>query len=243
MPAGPMPSGIPNEQKSKVRQAWADGKASKAELMEVEAASYHAPGTCTFYGTANSNQMLMEIMGLHLPGASFEAPDTPLRDALTAAAAQRAARITALGAQYLPLAQVIDERSIVNAVVGLLATGGDTDRLFPEFIVSGLPRGVAGLVLASIFAVAMSNASGSLNSLASSSIVDFERLRGSTALDAAATVHSDIARGFIRCEVIRWDDLVGAGGHAEAARASKQRLEGKTYVVGDGDVLNVRFNV
>ncbi|MEO8810975.1 MAG: dihydroxy-acid dehydratase, partial [Rhodanobacter sp.] len=91
VPSGPMPSGMPNDAKSKVRQAFADGKASKAELLEAEAASYHAAGTCTFYGTANSNQMLMEIMGLHLPGASFTAPDTPLRDALTAEVVRRVA--------------------------------------------------------------------------------------------------------------------------------------------------------
>ncbi len=129
VPSGPMPSGIPNEQKSKVRQAWAEGKASKADLMEVEAASYHAPGTCTFYGTANSNQMLMEIMGLHLPGASFEAPDTPLRDALTAHVVQRVAALSAVGDDYLPIGHIIDERAIVNGVIGLHATGGSTNHL------------------------------------------------------------------------------------------------------------------
>ncbi len=129
VPSGPMPSGIPNEQKSKVRQAWAEGKASKADLMEVEAASYHAPGTCTFYGTANSNQMLMEIMGLHLPGASFEAPDTPLRDALTAELVRRVAAASAWGAAYLPIGHLIDERAIINGVIGLHATGGSTNHL------------------------------------------------------------------------------------------------------------------
>jgi len=129
VPSGPMPSGIPNEEKSKVRQAWAEGKASKAELMEVEAASYHAPGTCTFYGTANSNQMLMEIMGMHLPGASFEAPDTPLRDALTAEVVRRVANNSALGGHYLPVGHIIDERAIINGVIGLHATGGSTNHL------------------------------------------------------------------------------------------------------------------
>ncbi len=127
VPAGPMPSGIPNEEKAKVRQAFADGKASKAELLEAEAESYHAPGTCTFYGTANSNQMLMEIMGLHLPGASFITPDTPLRDALTAEAVRRVAAHSALGDAYLPVGHIIDERAIVNGVVGLHATGGSTN--------------------------------------------------------------------------------------------------------------------
>ena len=129
VPSGPMPSGIPNEQKSKVRQAFADGKASKAELLEAEAASYHTAGTCTFYGTANSNQMLMEIMGLHLPGASFTAPDTPLRDALTAEVVRRVAANSALGGHYLPLGHHLDERAIINGVIGLHATGGSTNHL------------------------------------------------------------------------------------------------------------------
>jgi phosphogluconate dehydratase len=127
VPAGPMPSGLPNREKARIRQLFAEGKVGREALLESEAGSYHSAGTCTFYGTANSNQMLMEVMGLHLPGSAFVPPNTPLRDALTAAAAQRAARITALGQQYLPLAKVIDERSIVNAIVGLLATGGSTN--------------------------------------------------------------------------------------------------------------------
>jgi len=127
VPAGPMPSGMPNKEKARIRQQFAEGKCGREELLESEAASYHSAGTCTFYGTANSNQMLMEIMGLHLPGSAFVQPNTPLRDALTAAAARRAARITSLGNEYLPLAQVLDERAIVNAIVGLLATGGSTN--------------------------------------------------------------------------------------------------------------------
>ncbi|KAB8192093.1 phosphogluconate dehydratase [Lysobacter maris] len=129
VPAGPMPSGIPNDEKSRVRQRYAEGKATREELLEAEAASYHAPGTCTFYGTANSNQMLMEIMGLHLPGASFVNPNTPLRDALTAEAARRAAAITALGEDYRPIGRIVDERAIVNGVIGLHATGGSTNHL------------------------------------------------------------------------------------------------------------------
>ena len=129
VPGGPMPSGITNEQKSKVRQAYAEGKATRAELLEAEAAAYHAPGTCTFYGTANSNQMLMEIMGLHLPGASFVAPDTPLRDMLTAEAVRRVAALSEHGEARLPLGHIIDERAIVNGVVGLHATGGSTNHL------------------------------------------------------------------------------------------------------------------
>ena len=127
VPAGPMPSGIPNKEKARIRQLFAEGKVGRDALLESEAQSYHSQGTCTFYGTANSNQMLMEVMGLHLPGAAFIPPNTALRDALTSAAARRAAKITALGSTYLPLARTIDERAIVNAIVGLLATGGSTN--------------------------------------------------------------------------------------------------------------------
>ena len=127
VPAGPMPSGIPNREKAAVRQRHAEGRASRAELLEAEARSYHGPGTCTFYGTANSNQMLMEVMGLHLPGAAFVHPGTPLRDALTVAAAEQALRITALGDDWRPLGRTVDEKAIVNAMVGLAATGGSTN--------------------------------------------------------------------------------------------------------------------
>ncbi len=127
VPAGPMPSGLDNQEKSRVRQLFAQGKVDREALLESEAQSYHSAGTCTFYGTANSNQMLMEIMGLHMPGAAFVPPNTPLRDALTRAATQRVAGNTALGPTYRPLARMIDERALVNAIVGLLATGGSTN--------------------------------------------------------------------------------------------------------------------
>ena len=127
LPAGPMPSGLANDEKSKIRQLYAEGKASRADLLDFEAKAYHAPGTCTFYGTANTNQMLMEIMGLHLPGASFVNPNTPLRDALTMLGVKRALELTALGNEYTPIGHVIDERAVVNGVVGLSATGGSTN--------------------------------------------------------------------------------------------------------------------
>ena len=127
VPAGPMPSGLPNKEKAAVRQRFADGKASRDELLEAESASYHSPGTCTFYGTANSNQMLMEVMGLHMPGSAFVNPNTPLRDALTVAATEQALRITTLGGDYRPLGHTVDEKAIVNAMVGLAATGGSTN--------------------------------------------------------------------------------------------------------------------
>ncbi|PWE30206.1 phosphogluconate dehydratase [Pararhodobacter marinus] len=127
VPAGPMTSGIPNDEKAKVRQAFAQGQATRDELMASEMASYHGPGTCTFYGTANTNQMLMEIMGLMLPGAAFVNPGTGLREALTKAAVHRAAAITHLGNDWRPAGHVLDERAFVNGMVGLMATGGSTN--------------------------------------------------------------------------------------------------------------------
>jgi phosphogluconate dehydratase len=127
VPSGPMPSGLANKDKQKVRQLYAEGKATRADLLESESASYHSPGTCTFYGTANSNQMMLELMGLHVPGASFVPPNTPLRSALTRKAVHRLTEIGREGADYRPMGRVVDEKAIVNAAVGLLATGGSTN--------------------------------------------------------------------------------------------------------------------
>jgi phosphogluconate dehydratase len=127
VPGGPMTSGASNPEKARVRALYAGGKATREELLDVEMKSYHGPGTCTFYGTANSNQMMMEMTGLHLPGAAFINPNTPLRDALTAAAARRAVEITHGTNAYTPMSAVVDEKSIVNAMAGLLATGGSTN--------------------------------------------------------------------------------------------------------------------
>ncbi|GAA4919982.1 phosphogluconate dehydratase [Nonomuraea thailandensis] len=127
VPAGPMASGLPNKVKARTRQLFAEGKVGREELLDAEAKSYHSPGTCTFYGTANSNQALMEVMGLHLPGSTFVNPHTELRHALTRAAGRRAVEITAHGAEYTPIGELVDEKSIVNACVALLATGGSTN--------------------------------------------------------------------------------------------------------------------
>ncbi|MBT8413834.1 MAG: phosphogluconate dehydratase [Boseongicola sp.] len=127
VPAGPMVSGLPNDEKAKVRQQFAAGEIGRDKLMEAEMASYHGPGTCTFYGTANSNQMLMEFMGLHLPGASFVNPGTPLREALTVEATRRATAITAQGNDYRPVSDILDVKAFVNGIVGLMATGGSTN--------------------------------------------------------------------------------------------------------------------
>ena len=127
VPAGPMASGLPNDEKSRVRQLFAEGKVGREELLEAEAASYHSAGTCTFYGTANSNQLLVEVMGLHLPGSSFVNPGTPLRSALTDAAAERAVALTPQGGEHTPIGELVDEKTIVNACVALLASGGSTN--------------------------------------------------------------------------------------------------------------------
>ncbi|WP_186379346.1 phosphogluconate dehydratase [Yersinia massiliensis] len=127
VPAGPMTTGLSNKEKVRVRQLFAEGKVDRHALLEAEAASYHSAGTCTFYGTANSNQMVMEVMGLHLPGASFIQPNTPLREALTAAAARQITRLTENSGNYLPVGQLVDEKVVVNGIVALLATGGSTN--------------------------------------------------------------------------------------------------------------------
>lgn len=127
VPAGPMPSGLPNKEKVRIRQLYAEGKISREKLLEAEMKSYHSQGTCTFYGTANSNQMLMEIMGLHIPGSAFVNPGTPLRAGLTEAAVRQAVSLTAMGDSYMPIADIVSVKSIVNAIVGLMATGGSTN--------------------------------------------------------------------------------------------------------------------
>ncbi|WP_417329347.1 phosphogluconate dehydratase [Halomonas cupida] len=127
VPAGPMPSGLPNKEKARVRQLFTEGKVGRDELLEAESQSYHSPGTCTFYGTANSNQLMMEFMGLHLPGASFVNPGTEMREALTRFATEQAIRNTESGGEYRPFYRQIDARAIVNAMVGLLASGGSTN--------------------------------------------------------------------------------------------------------------------
>ncbi|TCV92515.1 phosphogluconate dehydratase [Biostraticola tofi] len=127
VPAGPMPSGLPNKEKVRVRQLYAEGKVDRQTMLEAEAASYHSAGTCTFYGTANSNQVVMEMMGLHLPGSSFIQPGTPLRAALNHAAAIQVTRLTENSGNYLPIGKLVDEKVIVNGIVALLTTGGSTN--------------------------------------------------------------------------------------------------------------------
>jgi len=143
VPAGPMTSGLPNGEKARIRQLYAEGKVDREALLDAEAASYHGRGTCTFYGTANSNQLLMEAMGLHLPGSSLVNPDTPLRDALTVEAGKRVTALTAMGEEYTPVGEVVDEKAIVNGCVALLATGGSTNHTMHLVAIAG----AAGITL------------------------------------------------------------------------------------------------
>jgi len=189
VPAGPMPSGLPNSEKALVRALFAEGKASRAELLAAEQASYHGPGTCTFYGTANSNQMLMEMMGLHLPGSAFIHPGTDLRDALVGAAAKRCAAIGPRSDAWTPAGHVVDEKAVVNGLVGLMATGGSTNHV--------------------LHLVAMARAAGILLRLE-----DFDTLSGVTPLlarvypNGAADVNQFHAAGGMAF-VVR--ELLGAG--------------------------------
>ncbi|WP_454056326.1 phosphogluconate dehydratase [Cupriavidus sp. Marseille-Q8015] len=143
VPGGPMTTGIGNEEKARIRQLYAEGKIDRAGLLEAETRSYHGPGTCTFYGTANSNQMLMEVMGLHLPGTAFINPNTPLREALTRESARQALRLVHGGERYTPVAHVLDERAFVNGIVGLVATGGSTNHTLHLIAMAR----VAGIIL------------------------------------------------------------------------------------------------
>ena len=222
VPAGPMTSGIPNDEKAKVRQQFAAGEVGRDKLMEAEMASYHGPGTCTFYGTANTNQMLMEFMGLHLPGASFVNPGTPLRDALTIEATRRAAAITAQGNDYRPVSDILDEKAFVNGIVGLMATGGSTN------LVIHLP--------------AMARAAGVILD-----IEDFNDLSAATPLMAkvypnglADVNHFHAAGGLayligdLLDEGLLHPDTSTVAGDGLALYASEPKLDGDTLIWADG---------
>lgn len=221
VPAGPMPSGLPNTEKVKVRQLYAEGKIGRDELLKAESASYHSPGTCTFYGTANSNQMLMEFMGLHLPGSSFVNPDTSLRDALTRHATRRALAITATGNQFTPVGKMIDEKSIVNAVVGLHATGGSTNHV--------------------LHLVAIARAAGIVLTLEDmSDLADCTPLLARVYPNGFADVNHFHAAGGLPC-VIRQllkeghlhEDVMTISGHGLSHQAQEPKLDGDNVVWTD----------
>ncbi len=232
VPAGPMPPGLPNAEKARVRQAYAEGKATREELLAAESASYHSPGTCTFYGTANSNQMLVEVMGLHLPGTAFVNPNTPLRDALTIASAERACEITHLGDAYTPIGHTIDEKAIVNALVGLAATGGSTNHAIHLVAIAR----AAGIVIDWNDLDAASRATPLLARIYPNGMADVNRFHASGGLGfvfrellAAGLLHPDI-----RC--VHGGDL-----HAQAREPwlddGKLRWRDPASESGDRDVL------
>jgi phosphogluconate dehydratase len=214
VPGGPMPSGLANKEKQRVRQLFAEGKVGKEELLAAESASYHGAGTCTFYGTANSNQMMMELMGLHIPGAAFINPGTPLRQALTRAAVHR---LAALGmSKQRPLGQVVDERAIVNAAIGLLATGGSTNHAIH---IPAIAR-AAGILIdwqdldalsaaVPLLARVYPNGSGDVN--------DFHHAGG-----IAFVVRTLLDAGLLH------GDLLSAGSDDFAAAATMPQLDGET---------------
>jgi phosphogluconate dehydratase len=222
VPAGPMSSGLPNAEKARVRALFAEGKASRDELLAAEQASYHGPGTCTFYGTANSNQMLMEMMGLHLPGSAFIHPDSPLRDALVAAAARRCAEIGPRSADWTPAGHVVDEKAVVNGLVGLMATGGSTNHV--------------------LHLVAVARAAGILLQLE-----DFDELSQATPLMArvypngAADVNQFHAAGgmaFVVRELLDaglvHDDVLTVAGRGLRRYQQEPHLDGQALVWRDG---------
>lgn len=232
VPAGPMTPGLPNKTKAEVRERYAAGEATREELLDAESASYHGPGTCTFYGTANSNQILLEAMGLQLPGTSFVNPGTPLRDALTRAAAQRAAEITALGDDYRPIGRLVDERAIVNAIVALMATGGSTNHTLHWVAVAR----AAGLIVDWNDYDAISRAVPLIARVYPNGDADVNRFH---AAGGIAFVFRELLDAGLMHEDI--DTLVPGGlrAYAQDARLSQDRV---TYVpaaatTGDADVV------
>ena len=221
VPAGPMPSGLPNPEKVRIRQLYAEGKVGRDELLKAESASYHSPGTCTFYGTANSNQMLMEFMGLHLPGSSFINPGTPLRDALTCAATKRALTITANGNEYTPVGRVIDEKAIVNGVIGLHTTGGSTNH--------------------ALHLVAIAKAAGICLTLEDlSDLADCTPLITRVYPNGMADVNHFHAAGGLPCvigELLRaghlHEDVMTVAGNGLSQQAKEPRLDGEDVIWSD----------
>ena len=214
VPAGPMTSGLPNDEKARIRQEYAAGNVGREELLEAEAASYHSAGTCTFYGTANSNQMLMEVMGLHLPGASFVNPGTPLRAALTDAAAARATALTTWGEEYTPVGKIVDEKAIVNGCVALLATGGSTNHTLHLVAIAR----AAGIILTWDDLADLSAVVPLLARVYPNGKADVNHFHAAGGL--AFTVHSLLKAGLLH------DDVHTVAGHGLWRYTTEARLDG-----------------
>jgi phosphogluconate dehydratase len=222
VPAGPMTSGLPNGEKARVRQLHAEGKVGRDELLAAEAASYHSEGTCTFFGTANSNQLLMEVMGLHLPGASFVNPGTPLRDALTQAAGRRAVELTALGGELTPVGRVVDEKAVVNGVVALLATGGSTNHTLHLVAIAR----AAGITLTWDDLSELSAVVPLLARIYPNGTADVNHFHAAGGL--AFTVHTLLKAGLLH------DDVQTVAGHGLWRYTAEARLAGDTLTWEEG---------
>ena len=222
VPAGPMTSGLPNSEKAAVRQRYAAGEIGREELLEAESASYHSAGTCTFYGTANSNQMLMEVMGLHLPGASFVNPGTPLRAALTDAAAARATALTTWGESYTPVGRIVDEKAIVNGCVALLATGGSTNHTLHLVAIAR----AAGITLTWDDLSELSAVVPSLARVYPNGSADVNHFHAAGGL--AFTIHSLLKAGLLH------DDVQTVAGHGLWRYTTEARLTGSELTWEEG---------
>jgi phosphogluconate dehydratase len=231
VPAGPMTSGLANDEKAKIRQQYAQGLVGRDALLKAEDGAYHGPGTCTFYGTANSNQMLMEFMGLHLPGASFVNPGTPLREALTIAGAERALEITALGNDYRPASAILDERSFVNGIVGLMATGGSTN------LVLHLPAmaRAAGIALTLEDFADISHVTPLMAKVYPNGLADVNHFHAAGGL--AYMIGELLADGLLHDDTV----TVAGDGLAHYTREPKLGLTGLTYVDGPRQSANDRI--
>ncbi|MGZ4437243.1 MAG: phosphogluconate dehydratase [Nocardioidaceae bacterium] len=222
VPAGPMTSGLPNGEKAKVRQEYAEGKVDRDALLEAESASYHSAGTCTFFGTANSNQLLMEVMGLHLPGASFVNPGTPLREALTNAAGARSVELTAFGGEFTPVGEVVDERAVVNGVVALLATGGSTNHTMHLVAIAR----AAGITLTWDDIADLSAVVPQLARIYPNGTADVNHFHAAGGL--SFTVHTLLKAGLLH------DDVKTVAGHGLWRYTTEARLDGAGVVWEEG---------
>jgi phosphogluconate dehydratase len=220
VPAGPMTSGLPNGEKAQVRQLYAEGKVDRSVLLEAEAASYHSSGTCTFYGTANSNQMLMEVMGLHLPGSSFVNPGTPLREALTAEAGRRVTELTL--SERTPIGEIVDERTIVNACVALLATGGSTNHTLHLVAIAR----AAGIILTLDDLSELSAAVPLLTRIYPNGVADVNHFHAAGGL--SFTVHTLLKHGFLH------DDVKTVAGPGLWRYTTEPRLSGAALTWEEG---------
>ena len=229
VPAGPMPTGITNKEKARARQKFAEGKITRTELLESESRSYHSPGTCTFYGTANSNQMMMEMMGLHLPGSSFVNPYTPLRDELTRQAARQVLRLTALGPDYRPIGHVVNEKAIINAMIGLLATGGSTNHTMHLVAIARM----AGIIINWNDFDNLSRVIPLIAKIYPNGPADVNQFQAAGGM--AAIIRELLANGLLHGDILTIGDQQGMAQYTQEPRIEDNRLVWKDSVAASAD--------